>query len=520
VEKKKLGFIFNIANRKNGILLQSKFNNIMKQNFSILLIWMMSIVMLHSSCDKTPDVTASSSVLIITNGAQTVTPDGKISYEAVIASSDGSFKPATGVTWSVTKVNTDIVGSFSGNVFSATTIGESIINASVTVNGVTLTATAIVGVATPTLFTVSPPAIMWSTGAGTIPLQPVYIGTKTSSSYTYTSSNPAIASVSATGEVTFLANGSCNITVTANDLEGKPTVSVPVMVIGAITVDLPITRVVVTPASKQLFRGDEFTYSAKAFNNTGEKSATFTWKSEDTDVATIDANGKVKAVGLGECTIYAIANGITGQSSLVVYPDTIIEVTPFAASISPGKSLQFTAAMYKINHSTLMPQALALPSNLKWEIPTYGMSAFDIATVDQTGKVTMKSDALPGMPTYVVAYLPTSETVDPGVSSITAGLADNCDCGADVLNLASINVASTSVNISITSGNLSFDALPVGKTPSGATLNGVAFNYCSDNTLIANFSNGVIIASGQAGTTTVTVCRGSVTKKITVNVTL
>ena len=41
------------------------------------------------------------------------------------------------------------------------------------------------------------------------------------------------------------------------------------------------------------------------------------WYSTDANVATVDANGRVKAVGKGSCTVYAIANNGVRNSAKV-----------------------------------------------------------------------------------------------------------------------------------------------------------------------------------------------------------
>jgi uncharacterized protein YjdB len=43
------------------------------------------------------------------------------------------------------------------------------------------------------------------------------------------------------------------------------------------------------------------------------------WYSTNANVATVDANGRVKAVGKGSCTIYAIANnGVRNKAKVTV----------------------------------------------------------------------------------------------------------------------------------------------------------------------------------------------------------
>ncbi len=73
-----------------------------------------------------------------------------------------------------------------------------------------------------------------------------------------------------------------------------------------------ISKVLVSPASISLIAGDEFRFTAKAFDqNTQELSGViFGWQSNDTGVATVDQIGLVKAVAAGIAQITASARGV------------------------------------------------------------------------------------------------------------------------------------------------------------------------------------------------------------------
>jgi hypothetical protein len=490
------------------------------KKLQIVLALVVMGVLLAIGCKKKDDNNnnnnnnggASASALVIRTGAKTISPDEKITYEAVVVDSKGNATPASSVTWSVS----NSLGSFSGGVFTPSKSGEGVISASTNVNGKTLTAKVPVGVYLPAVFSVVPSAIIWTTNAGTIPLTSVYLGTGTVTGYSYASSNTGIASVDASGNVSFNATGECVITVTANGISGNNKVYVPVLVVGMPSEPLPIVRVAVNPAGKELFRNETAAFTAKAYNSSNaEATATFTWASQDPSIATVDANGNVTAKALGKTIITATASGISGQAEVNVMPDTTIIVTPIMASISPGATKQFSAQAYAINHSTKALSPISMPPGLTWEVPTTGISMFDIATVNSSGLVTMNSSAMMGMSTVVIAHV-NSPTIEEGAGLV---MVSDCNCGAGTPGVHHINVTGgTTLNISLMGGPVTLNAQAV--DASNAPVAGATLSLCTDNMSVCNVnaSDMTIIPSGP-GTAIITICNGSVSTQITVNVT-
>lgn len=71
------------------------------------------------------------------------------------------------------------------------------------------------------------------------------------------------------------------------------------------------------------------------------------WKTSDSDIATVDTNGLVTAVAVGEATISAVAadgSGITADCHVVVSPTMVesITITPDATTIKKGRQLELT----------------------------------------------------------------------------------------------------------------------------------------------------------------------------------
>ncbi len=367
-----------------------------------------------------------------------------------------------------------------------------------------------IAVSMPTVFDVVPGAVLWSADAGPITLDPVYVGTGNPGTYTYATSDASVATVSSTGLLTLLKAGECTITVTAPGLDGQPSVLIPVLSVGAPTITLPVSRIAVTPSKTEVFIGDQLTFTAKAYNgNNAEVSAGFTWKLTNDTIASIDANGKLTALHPGTTKVLVTSNGIIAEAEVFIYPKSVIEVTPMVASIAPSKTRQFTAQTYLVSKSGngYSLTATTNPADLKWEIPSFGIPIFDIATVNTTGLVTMKSNATVGMNSFLGAYSPSNPDIEAGVGILEVS---NCDCGSGT-GVITISPGQTTYSISLsTSSTVQVSA---GTFPLNMPL-----HYCSqDPAVISVDVNGLVTAVGP-GTGTVTICDGNVETTVTVNV--
>jgi hypothetical protein len=480
----------------------------------VLLTLGYSLVVGTSSCKK-EQAADKDFVLIIENGAQRINPDQTVTYSAKLIDKDGNVTEPESITWTTSSPSIATISS--AGTISVAGEGMVTITASVTIEDATLTATAPLGIYVPSLFAVAPCAILYEVG-GSIQLEAIHLTTTgaVEPTCTYASSDATVASVSNSGLVSFNKAGSCYITVTATSIQGNPVNIVPVTVIAPYTVELPVVRVEVTPPSADLFQNETIQLTAKAYDFDGAivSGKTPTWTSADATIVTVSNSGLVTPVYPGETYVYATIDGMIGQASIIVNPDTLVVVEPFYVNIPAGDTKQFTAKAYHITRTSANEIAGV---NFAWEIPTYGFSMFDIATVNSTGLVTMKDDALAGMMTFVVAYDINNPNVG-GASSIIAAVADDCDCGPENSNVDHITVNQTTVNLSM----MGVSTFQINATAYDAQNNPVDVDlvYCSNNIMAASVdSDGLIIGAGE-GEATIKVCVGSVYEEITVNVSL
>ncbi len=193
----------------------------------------------------------------------------------------------------------------------------------------------------------------------------------TGTTVTWTTSNAAVATVSASGVVTAAPAGG-NATITATS-EGKSGTS-------AITVIVPVATVTVAPATKTILAGDTAPFTATAKDASGNVLAgrVLQWSSSNPSVASISATGTATGTGVGTTTITATAplEGKSGSATLTVNAASI-SVTPSPDSTYIGQAVTLTATAKDKSGNPVPAQGVAWSS-----------SAPSVATVTQGGVVT------------------------------------------------------------------------------------------------------------------------------------
>lgn len=136
-------------------------------------------------------------------------------------------------------------------------------------------------------------------------------------SVTWTSSNPAVASVSATGLVTFLTEG--ETTITAKTVDGN------IQGTGVMHV-LPAPTAVTTPTTFTVECGEVATMATSL--TPSDAYSTYTWTSSNPNVATIDpATGQITGIAPGTTTItVTTTNNKTASTTVTIAPKTILGV--------------------------------------------------------------------------------------------------------------------------------------------------------------------------------------------------
>lgn len=142
----------------------------------------------------------------------------------------------------------------------------------------------------------------------------------------------------------------------------------------------PVASVTIAPTTAQLTSIGETAQLAATVRTQGgaTANATVTWQSSAPQVATVDANGLVRAVANGSAQITATAGTVSESASVTVQQiATRVNLTPGRDSIFAGATLQLTAAATdRSNAAISAPRA------------TWSSSDTTIAVVTTTGLVT------------------------------------------------------------------------------------------------------------------------------------
>ncbi len=197
----------------------------------------------------------------------------------------------------------------------------------------------------------------------------IYPETTTDKTVVWSSSNPAVATVDATGKVTAISIGESIVTASCGAVKATCIIKVEPTAIQSISL---------SPSNWSGFDGESFTISA-SISPVNATDKTLEWTSSDKAIAVVDNNGNVNIVGIGECIITAAAadgSGVSASCSVTVKPVLVesISLDPAEWICTKGQSLQVNARI--------------LPANADDLTLTWSSDDESVATVNSDGLVT------------------------------------------------------------------------------------------------------------------------------------
>ena len=145
----------------------------------------------------------------------------------------------------------------------------------------------------------------------------VAVPSGTSSAVTWTSKSIAVATVSSSGYVRGVSAGTAIVeAVSVADPSKKASLTVTVTARPFVP-NLPIT-ISVSPTSSTLVAGDSLNATATLGNVPAGASTGLFWSSNSLSTATVDANGKIRAIAPGNATITVRASADTSKRATVL----------------------------------------------------------------------------------------------------------------------------------------------------------------------------------------------------------
>lgn len=193
------------------------------------------------------------------------------------------------------------------------------------------------------------------------------------------SDNESVATVSQTGLVTALKDGSATITVITNDGEFRASCEVTVK-----KKVIAVTGVKLSAASMTLREGDKGTLTATV-EPANATNKNVEWWTSDLDVVSVTStsggsNGYVEARGAGKATVTVkTEDGEFSASCEITVEKKEVPVT--------GIALDQSSLLLPVGNTYAL-KAHVQPSNATDQDIKWGSSNGGVATVDQTGKVT------------------------------------------------------------------------------------------------------------------------------------
>ncbi len=313
--------------------------------------------------------------------------------------------------------------------------------------------------------------------------------------FSWTSSNTSVATISSNGLARGIGTGSTEITASSGDISGSATLTVreppppPTQM---------VARIEVSPATASTNEGEPKQFEAKAYDtsNTEVSDASFTWESSNPSVATVDSDGLAMGIRAGssptDVTITARAGGRSGSATLTVIPViSSVVVTPATATIDEGGDTQgFSATAYTSYDVAITGVTFMWESN--------NTSA---ATINTSGVAT----------SVRAGSTPTTAT-------ITARAGGESDTAMLTVEPVISSVVVTPSSPSIEEGETQqFSA--AARTSYGTTIQNVSFSWESTNTSVATVSTTGLATALEAGSTTIRAMAGGETGSATLMVT-
>ena len=240
----------------------------------------------------------------------------------------------------------------------------------------------------------------------------------TGRSISYTSSNPQVASVSAAGLVTGVAQGTVTITATSEAASGTATVTVA---------PEPIASLTVSPSTATMSVGQPLQLSVIARNANGQALSltgrTVGWSTSTPGITSVSTGGLVTALAPGTGIVVVTVDNRQAAATLIVkiVPVASVTVSPATPTVVVGSSITLTATP---------KDSAGQPLYLR--VATWSSSNSARATVNSSGVVTGVSagtvtitatiEGKSGAATVTVAPVPVaSVTVTPTAPNVSVG---------------------------------------------------------------------------------------------------
>jgi trimeric autotransporter adhesin len=319
------------------------------------------------------------------------------------------------ITWASDNASIATVNATTGLVTAVSVGTASITATSEGVNGsatVTVTAAPPAPVASIVLSTPDSSLIQFDTVQVTAELRDAANNVLTGRTITWSTSAPAIATVSSSGEVAAVGIGNATITATSEGVNQTLDLTIAPAPVASVTVALASDTIDVTTTTTA-------SATLRDARNNVLTGRTIAWSSSNAAIATVDVDGLVTGVTAGEATITATSEGISGGAIVTVVPPPPLVVESITLSVPDSSLVQYdtvqVTAEIRDPAGTLITGREIVWTSLDTLVAIVNDSGLVIAVAPGSVKITATSDGVEGVLELTVAA--------PAVASITVTLA-------------------------------------------------------------------------------------------------
>ena len=305
----------------------------------------------------------------------------------------------------------------------------------------------------------------------------------------WTSSNPALVTVSATGVATASGSGSATITATLSGVTSSAQITVPAPAVPPPPVTL--TAIAVSPSTSSLAIGATQQFTATGTysdGSTANVTPQVSWTSSNPALAKVSTTGLAAGVNPGTVMVTATLNSKSGSAQITVpqptFTVTSIALSPSTSSLAVGANQQFTATATNSDGSTTN-----VTSQVSWSSSNVSLakvSATGFVTALSTGSLTITA-TLNGIVGSAQVTVPPPVTVSsivisPSTSSVVVGATQQFTAIATYSDRSTTAIttqaawASSNASLATTNSSGLASGLTPGTVTISATFNGTTGN--------------------------------------------
>jgi uncharacterized protein YjdB len=314
-------------------------------------------------------VGAPVAVVTVTLAQSSITIGATTTATATLRSATNELLTGRSITW--TSSNTAVATVNASGTITALTPGTTTITATCEgqIGAITLTITP-VPVASVSVSLAASNVIVGSTTLAIATVRSSTNEVLTGRTVSWTTSNPAVATVNASGSITTLTPGTVTITATSEGQSGSASLSVTQAPVATVAVALAQATIVVGAQTSA-------TVTLRSAANQLLTGRPVAWSTSNPAVASVNAAGLVTALSSGSAVIAATSEGQSGAATLTVTGAPVANVVVAGpGTLSIGQTSSYSATLRDASGALLTDRSVSwLSSNTA------------VATVSTTGQV-------------------------------------------------------------------------------------------------------------------------------------